>query len=127
MHVAWMHQDCGRLKSEYRYSNQLVYNIYPWPEAPSAKQRAAVEDAAQGVFDARKEFPDATLADLYDPLAMPSVLVQAHAELDRAVDLCYRSQSFQNERQRVEYLFALYEKLNAPLIVAAKKSRRKAI
>jgi DNA-binding NarL/FixJ family response regulator len=125
MHVAWMHQDCGRLKSEYRYSNQLVYNNYPWPEAPSAKQRAAVETAAQGVFDARKEFPDATLADLYNPLTMPSGLVKAHAELDHAVDLCYRSMSFQNDRQRVEHLFVLYEKLTAPLIVPAKKSRRK--
>jgi len=125
MHVAWMHQDCGRLKSEYRYSNQLVYSIYPWPEAPSAKQRAAVEAAAQRVFDARKEFPDATLADLYNPLTMPSGLVKAHAELDRAVDLCYRSQSFQNDRQRVEHLFVLYEKLTAPLIAPAKKSRRK--
>src|SRR5712692_7015082 len=125
MHVAWMHQDCGRLKSEYRYSNQLVYSIYPWPEAPSAKQRAAVEAAAQGVLDARKEFPDATLADLYNPLTMPSGLVKAHAELDCAVDLCYRSQSFQNDPQRVEHLFVLYEKLTSPLIAPAKKSRRK--
>ena len=125
MHMAWMHQDCGRLKSDYRYSNQLVYSIYPWPEAPSAKQRAAVEAAAQRVFDARKEFPDATLADLYNPLTMPSGLVKAHAELDRAVDLCYRSQSFQNDLQRVEHLFVLYEKLTAPLIAPAKKSRRK--
>jgi len=125
MHVAWMHQDCGRLKSEYRYSNQLVYSIYPWPEAPSAKQRAAVEAAAQGVLDARKEFPDATLADLYNPLTMPSGLVKAHAELDCAVDLCYRSQSFQNDPQRVEHLFVLYEKLTSPLIAPAKKSHRK--
>jgi CheY-like chemotaxis protein len=125
MHMAWMGQDCGRLKSEYRYSNQLVYNIYPWPEAPSAKQRAAVEAAAQGVLDARKECPDATLADLYNPLAMPSGLVKAHAELDYAVDLCYRSQSFQNDRQRVEHLFVLHEKLTAPVIAPAKKSRRK--
>jgi CheY-like chemotaxis protein len=125
MHMAWMHQDCGRLKSDYRYSNQFVYNNYPWPEAPSAKQRAAVETAARGVFAARKEFPDATLADLYDPLAKPSALVKAHAVLDRAVDLCYRLQSFKNDDQRVEHLFILYGKLTAPLIAPAKKSRRK--
>ena len=81
--------------------------------------------AARRVLDARKKFPDATLADLYDPLAMPTDLVKAHAALDRAVDLCYRPQRFQNDRQRVEHLFALYEKLTAPLIPPAKKRRRK--
>ncbi len=125
MHMAWVKQVCGRLKSDYRYSNKLVYNNFPWPEAPSAKQRVAVEAAAQGVLDARKKFPDATLADLYDPLAMPPALVKAHADLDRAVDLCYRPQPFENDRQRVEHLFALYEKLTAALIPPAKKGRRK--
>ena len=68
----------------------------------------------------------ATLADLYDPLSMPPALARAHAELDRAVDLCYRPEKFESDRQRVEYLFALYEKLTAPLLPAAKakKSRR---
>ena len=84
-----------------------------------------METAAQVVLDARKEFPDATLADLYDPLAMPRALTKAHAALDRAVDRCYRPQPFQNDRQRVEHLFALYEKLTAPLIPSAKKARRK--
>jgi hypothetical protein len=126
MHMAWMRQVCGRLESRYRYSNKLVYNNFPWPEAPTAKQRAAVEAATQGVLDARKAFPNATLADLYDPLAMPPALVKAHAELDRAVELCYRPQPFQNDRQRVEHLFALYEKLTAPLIAPVKKGRRAA-
>jgi hypothetical protein len=66
-----------------------------------------------------------TLADLYDPLAMPPELVKVHAELDRAVDVCYRSQPFDNERQRVEYLFVLYEKLTMPLMPPVKKVRRK--
>jgi hypothetical protein len=127
MHMAWMRQVCGRLKSDYRYSNKLVYNNFPWPEALSAKQRAAAEAAAKAVLDAREEFPNASLADLYDPLAMPPALVKAHAELDRAVDLCYRSQPFQNDRQRVEHLFALYEKLTAPLIAPSKKDRRKKV
>jgi len=126
MHMAWVKQVCGRMKSDYRYSKDIVYNNYPWPESPSAKQRAAVEAAAQGVLDARKKFPDATLADLYDPLAMPPALVKAHADLDRAVDRCYRPQPFESDRQRVEHLFALYEKLTAPLIAPAKKRRQKA-
>lgn len=125
MHMAWVRRVCGRLKSDYRYSNKLVYNNYPWPEAPTAKQRATVEAAAQAVIDARKKFPDATLADLYDPLAMPPILVKAHSELDRAVDLCYRPQRFDNDRQRVEFLFALYEKLTAPLVPPVRKGRRK--
>jgi hypothetical protein len=125
MHMAWVKQVCGRLESRYRYSNKLVYNNYPWPGAPSAKQHGAVEAAAQAVLDARKKSPDATLADLYDPLAMPPALVKAHADLDRAVDLCYRPQRFENDRQRVEHLFALYERLTAPLIASPKKGRRK--
>ena len=86
---------------------------------------AAVEAAAQKVLDGRGKFPEATLTDLYDPLAMPKELVKAHAELDRAVDLCYRPKAFQNDRQRVEHLFALYEKLTAPLIPVAKKRRQR--
>lgn len=121
MHMAWMRQVCGRLESRYRYSNNLVYNNFPWPEAPSAKQRVAVEAEAEAVLNARKEFADVTLADLYDPLAMPPALAKAHADLDRAVERCYRSQPFQSDRQRVEYLFALYEKLSAPLMPSAKK------
>jgi hypothetical protein len=125
MHNAWTRQVCGRLKSDYRYSNKLVYNNFPWPDSPSSKQCLAVETAAQQVLEARKEFPKATLADLYDPLAMPPALVKAHADLDRVVELCYRPQAFQSDRQRVEFLFALYERLTAPLIAPAKKTRRK--
>lgn len=102
----------------------MVYNTFPWPEGPTQRQRAAVQRAAEAVLDARAQFPDASLADLYDPLAMPPALAKAHAELDRAVDLCYRPQPFQGERQRVEYLFSLYEKLTAPLIASAKKTGR---
>lgn len=125
MHMSWIRQIGGRLKSDFQYSGSMVYNNFPWPEAPTAKQRAAVEAAAQAVLDARRAFPDATLADLYDPLAMPPALVKAHAELDRAVELCYRPQPFESDRQRVEHLFALYEKLTAPLMAPAKKTRRK--
>jgi len=124
--MAWVRTVCGRIKSDFRYSTNLVYNNFPWPEAPTAKQRAAVEAAAEAVLDARKKFPDATLADLYDPLAMPPPLVKAHAKLDRAVDLCYRPQPFENDRQRVEHLFALYEKLTVPLLPARNRRRPRA-
>ena len=123
MHMAWMRYTCGRMKSDYQYSSQIVYNNYPWPQTATAKQRAAVEAKAQAVLDARQQFPAATLADLYDPLAMPPALAKAHAELDRAVDLCYRPEKFESDRQRVEFLFALYEKLTAPLLPVAKSKR----
>ncbi len=126
MHIAWMRYTCGRMKSDYQYSSQIVYNNFPWPRTPTDKQRAVVEAAAQAVLTARKEFPEETLADLYNPLLMPPTLVKAHADLDRAVDLCYRPQPFENDRQRVEYLFFLYEKLLLPLIAPAKKTRRRA-
>jgi hypothetical protein len=123
IHMSWVRQVCGRLESRYRYSIKLVYNNYPWPENPKPKQRKAVEEASKTVLDVRKEFPNSTLADLYDPMSMPPKLVKAHAELDRAVDLCYRSQPFTSERQRVEYLFWLYEKLTAPLYVTDRRKR----
>jgi hypothetical protein len=123
--MAWVRQVCGRLESRYRYSNRLVYNNFPWPQTPTDKQRATVEAAAKAVLDTRTEFPSSTLADLYDPLAMPPALVEAHNDLDRAVDLSYRPQPFETDRSRVEHLFVLYEKLTAPLIPPARKGRRK--
>lgn len=125
MHMAWMRYTCGRMKSDYQYSSQIVYNNYPWPEQPTPTQRKAVEAGTKAVLKARNGFPKASLADLYDPLAMPPALVKAHANLDRAVDLCYRPQAFPSERQRVEFLFSLYERLVAPLIAAPKKGRKK--
>ncbi len=125
MHMAWVRQVCGRLESRYRYSAKLVYNNYPWPQTPTAKRRSAVEAAAQEVLKAREEHlkKGVTLADLYHPAAMPSRLVKAHAALDRAVDRCYRTQPFTTERQRVEFLFALYERLTAPLLRTAGKDK----
>ncbi len=125
MHMAWVRQVCGRLKSDFRYSNKLVYNNYPWPQEATEKLKARVEKCAQAVLDARAKHSGATLADLYDPLAMPANLAKAHAALDKAVDACYRSQPFTSERQRVEYLFALYEKLTAPLTALPKPRARK--
>jgi hypothetical protein len=125
MHITWLKQVSGRLKSDYSYSTGIVYNNYPWPEAPTDKQKQAVEEAAQVVLDARAQFPDSSLADLYDPNTMPPVLVKAHQQLDKAVDLCYRPQPFTTEAKRIEYLFELYEKYTGGLFVPEKKSKKK--
>ncbi|MEM1012327.1 MAG: type IIL restriction-modification enzyme MmeI [Planctomycetota bacterium] len=85
----------------------------------SKKHHAVVEAAAESVLAARDNHPDATLADLYDPLAMPADLAKAHAALDKAVDRCYRPQPFPDERRRFEHLFALHEKLVHPLTARA--------
>jgi len=125
MQIAWMKNVCGRLESRFQYSATIVYNNFPWPE-PTAPQRIAVEKAAQAVLDARQQFPDSTLADLYDPTSMPPALAKAHDALDRAVDRCYKPQGFQSDRERVEHLFKLYEQLVAPLAMAGKtKNPRK--
>ena len=130
MHMAWVRQFCGRLESRFRYSKDIVYNNFPWPQDVDSKARGAVETAAQAVLDARATHPKSTLADLYDPLAMPPNLRAAHNDLDKAVDRCYRKQPFTSERERVEFLFELYQKLAAPLSAeakSAKKSRKKKI
>ena len=139
MHMAWVRQVCGRLKSDFRYSNRIVYNNYPWPAEPTVAQRDRVVEAAQRVLDLRVELGDgqagflpaakksgrtACLADLYDREGMPRTLFKAHAALDRAVDRCYRGQPFTSDRQRVEYLFALYERLTAPLLPKETKRRQ---
>jgi hypothetical protein len=125
MHMAWMSYVCGRMKSDFIYSNKIVYNNYPWPENVSEKQIKAVEKAVEGVLSARKEFPTYSLADLYDPLTMPPVLVKAHQELDKAVDLCYRPQPFINAAKRIEFLFELYEKYTADLFTKEKVKKKK--
>jgi hypothetical protein len=126
MHTAWMRYTGGRMKSDYQYSSQILYNNFPWPSATAA-QRERVGEKARGVLAAReRHLPPrgmATLADLYDPLAMPRELLKAHTELDRAVEKCYRAGPFHSDRERVEFLFSLYEKLTAPLLPIAHKPR----
>jgi hypothetical protein len=124
MHMSWVRQISGRLKSDYQYSTGIVYNNYPWPENPTDKQIKLVEEKAQKVLDIREDFPNSSLADLYDPLTMPPALVKAHQELDKAVDLCYRPQSFPNETKRIEFLFELYEKYTQPLMAKTKSKNK---
>ena len=121
MHMSWVRYICGRLKSDFRYSKDIVYNNFPWPENPTDKQKDAIERAAQKVLEARAKYPNSNLAALYDPLVMPPELTKAHNELDKAVDLAYRSQSFPNETKRIEFLFELYDKYTAGLFAEKKK------
>ena len=123
-HMAWMRYTTGRLKSDYQYSVNLVYNNFPWPDA-SEKQRTAIEKAAQAVLDARASFADSTLADLYDPLTMPPALLKAHQQLDKAVDAAYGRKAFASEAERIAFLFQRYQAITSLLAEDAPPKRRK--
>ena len=125
MHMAWTRYIGGRLKSDYQYSVGVNYNTFPLP--PKDSDLSRLEPLAQAVLDARATHLGTTLADLYDPDLMPPNLRRAHQALDRAVDRLYRHAGFASERERVEHLFMLYEKMRAPLTaeVKAKSKGRK--
>ena len=123
MHMAWTRYICGRLEMRYRYSKDIVYNNFPWPN-PTEKQKEAVEKTAQDVLDARAKFPNASLADLYDPIAMPPALLKAHQKLDKAVEAAY-GRSFGEDSQRVAFLFGLWQGLVGELFVEGKKKAMK--
>ena len=127
MHMAWMRQVGGRLKSDYRYTGSTVYNTFPWPEKITDERRAEIERLAQAVLDERAQHlaKGATLADLYDPVTMPPGLAKAHAALDRAVDRAYRAAPFETERARVEHLFARYQALTTLFPEKPKKKPRR--
>lgn len=124
MHMTWMRTVCGRLESRYRYSRDLCYNTFPWPEAKET-QRQLIEVLAQKVLDARDLYPELTLADLYDPDKMPQELKDAHEQLDRAVDQLYRTKAFENDEERLQMLFEKYEKLATATNDTAKKGKSK--
>ncbi len=113
VHMAWMRVICGRLKSDYRYSNDIVYNNFPWPEATEG-QKAKIEQTAQAILDARALYPDSSLADLYDEVTMPPELRKAHQANDRAVMEAY-GMPFRTmtESQCVAELFKRYQELTA--------------
>ena len=111
VHMAWMRTVCGRLKSDYRYSNTIVYNNFPWPN-PTEEQKAKIEQTAQAILDARALYPDSSLADLYDELTMPVELRKAHQDNDRAVMQAYGfNVKTMTESLCVAELFKLYQKL----------------
>lgn len=111
VHMAWMRTVAGRLKSDYRYSKDIVYNNFPWPE-PTETQKAKIEATAQGILDARALYPESSLADLYDELTMPPELRKAHKANDRAVMEAYGMWGkVHSEAECVAWLFKLYQKL----------------
>lgn len=122
MHMAWVRCVAGRLKSDISYAPS-VYNTFPWPTLVEA-DKARLDGLAQAVLDARAAHPGATLADLYDPDVMPADLRRAHRALDQAVDRLYRKAPFDSDRERVEHLFTLYEKMTAGLLAGGPKSKR---
>ena len=111
VHMAWMRVVCGRLKSDYRYSKDIVYNNFPWP-TPTDEQKAKIEQTAQAILDARAKYPDCSLADLYDEVTMPPELRKAHQENDRAVMSAYGfTPGKTTESECVAKLFEMYQEL----------------
>ena len=128
MHVAWLAKVGGRLRGDYRYASGLVYNTFPLPDG-GADTLNSLEPHAQAVLDARAAHPDQTLADLYDPLAMPTDLRRAHEKLDKAVDRLYRKEPFKDDHERLEFLLGRYGAMvqkNQKLIPEPKRRRRRA-
>lgn len=123
MHMAWMRHIGGRLKSDYRYSIGLVYNTFPTP--PADQDIDQLTPLAQSVLDARTQYRGSTFAELYDPDVMPTSLRHAHHALDKAVDKLYRRPGFSADRERVEHLFGLYERIVSPLAMVRTASTKK--
>ena len=110
VHNSWMRAFAGRLKSDYRYSVNVVYNNFPWP-LPTPEQKSRIEQTAQGILDARALYPESSLADLYDPLTMPPELRIAHTANDIAVMKAYGFSTKMSEADCVAELMKMYQKL----------------
>ncbi len=108
MHMVWMSYVCGRLESRYRYSSTIVYNNYPFPKTIDENKREDIISKVYNILNVRDEFPNDSLANLYDPLLMPPELKKAHFKLDESVDKAYRDEKFKDNRDRIKYLFDLY-------------------
>ena len=113
VHMSWMRTVCGRLEMRYRYSNDVVYNNFPWPN-PSPEQKEKIEKTAQGILDARALYPDSSLADLYDPLTMPPELRKAHQLNDKAVMQAYGMPIKEtDEAACVAWLMRMYQEMTS--------------
>lgn len=108
--MAWTKTICGRIKSDYRYSKDIVYNNFPWP-TPTDEQKAAIEQTAQMILDARAKYPDSSLADLYDETIMPPELRKAHQQNDKAVMQAYGFPIKMTESECVAELMKMYQTL----------------
>lgn len=112
MHMAWMRTVAGRLKTDYRYSSVLCYNTFPFPDI-SEKQKEEITELVFNILDERENHSEKTLAQMYDPDKMPKGLKEAHHQLDLAIEKCYRAKPFENDEERLEYLFKLYEEMTS--------------
>ena len=109
--MAWMRAVCGRLKSDYRYAKDIVYNNFPWP-TPTEAQKTKIEQTAQAILDARALYPDCSLSDLYDEVTMPPELRKAHQQNDKAVMQAYGFWGKLNtEAECVAELMKMYQEL----------------
>lgn len=125
MHMVWVNAVGGKLKTDYRYSAKLCYNTFPFPDI-SVKDKELLNDYVFDVLDARANYPEKTLAWLYDPNTMPKVLKEAHHALDKAVEQCYTLREFRSDADRLEHLFKLYEEmLKKDTLFAKQKKTRK--
>lgn len=124
MHMTWVNNISGRMKSDISYSTGIVYNNFPWPYKPSEEQMNRISVAASVILQVRNGFKSNSLAELYNPLTMPPNLLKAHHELDKLVDQAYRSQPFTSEAKRMEFLFELYEKYTANLFTKEKTKKK---
>lgn len=130
MHMAWVRTVSGRLKSDYRYSSALCYNTFPFPSITN-DQKHEIQKHVYAILDEREKHSERTLSQLYDPEKMPVGLKEAHEKNDLAVDRCYRSRPFENDEERLEYLFKLYEQMiteqqtKGTLFEVDKKSKKK--
>ena len=109
MHMAWIKTVCGRIKSDFRYSNKLVYNNFPWPKNISSNDKEKISIKAKEIIDIRGKYENVSLSDLYNPLSMPNELVKAHKELDAIIDKCYRKKKFTSDLDRIILLFDLFQ------------------
>lgn len=113
MHMVWVRAVAGRLKTDYRYSAELCYNTFPFPDITD-KQKKIIEMHVDNILAEREKHSDKTMAELYDPDKMPRGLREAHQSLDIAIEKCYRQTPFENDEKRLEHLFKRYEIMTDP-------------
>lgn len=121
--MVWVRAVGGKLETRYRYSKDICYNTFPFPEI-SLKQKENLNLYVFAILDERAKYPEKTMAQLYDPDTMPKGLKQAHRELDEAIEKCYRLQPFTTDTERLEYLFRLYEEMVNKDTLFAKQKRK---
>lgn len=125
MHMIWTFNFCGRLESRVRYSSNIIYNNFPWPNNISEKDIKDIEVKTKNIIDVRNQFQESSLADLYSPTAMPPTLIKAHKDLDKVVDSAYNIKTYISNEKRMEVLFKIYESYNSDLFSKVKNKKSK--